>query len=625
MTRFAAALLAILLAGPALAQVQTKGTPTLQIDKAGSTRCLYLWDLNNASPTDKSLPFGCIDSKGAWNLPDRLRNKQDIDEVTLRGFGYVGDGTSHPLSGVTSLNGRSTAGWTLSQWQALLPAAGALSDEIDGAVINSVIQSTTGAITLRLGPGTARFSQPIASSCGRSISFVGAGSDLTVFQFGTTNGWNHCATGTVKPDKLELHGITFKSTDTASTSTIGVNARFQPQVNGFYDNFAVNGFNTGMVLDGSAGTTINKGMLEAGPSRKGLATTGVGIWFKGVSTFVNHVQNTRVQHFKLGYRFQSTITGPGLGLEDQSLINSAAGEVDTCVQIDSDWDGYSPIQYAIDNMSCDAFGQGLVAKQAGQLTIKGGNWLVHPATGSWTPAGRDFFNFCRVTSARLENAWISNNGEALSLRSYINLADASCGNGAPSDVKITNNKLEYVNLTTTGAMIVKNSAATGIRAQGNTFTNFFTPQATPPSNAFSWGGTDGASALVANTPGQMISISPGAVPISNVTQTTLGTLSIPPGMWSCHATVQVLPASGALVAVMQAAFNNGSATLPLAPGGGMMKFTGSFSNEEIRPIGPWVFDFTTATGNTSVYVVGVASYSGGSLQMNTVAQCVRLR
>ncbi|QEN90799.1 hypothetical protein FZC33_32880 [Labrys sp. KNU-23] len=372
---------------------------------------------------------------------------------------------------------------------------------------------------------------------------------------------------------------------------------------------------------------IDGGMLTAGPSRKGLANAGDGIWFRGTNTFVNRIQNTLTQYYRIGYRFQSTNPPNMLGLEDQSLINSAAGEVGTCIRIDSDYKGYSPLQYVADNFSCDSYEGHVDAQQVSHLSIKGGNWLIHPTTGSWTPAGKNFFNFCRASTVRLEGAWISNNAQPIGVRSLINITADSCGipsgTGA-SDVQIRNNKIEYRGLTTSAAMIVKAAGTSGVVVAGNLFTAFFRP-GPPPSNAFSWAASDSQSALYQGLAGELVQISSPPVDMIDGKVRDIGTFSLAPGVWSCHAQLQLLPASGTKVRVFQGAFSTQSTAMPVAPGQGMFMETGEWSGGEIRSVGPFVFDFTTKAASSPVHIVGAASFARGQLQMNSVGQCVRLR
>ena len=53
------------------------------------------------------------------------------EPIHVKNFGAVGDGNSHPISGITEFNGELTIGWTLAQWQVIFPLAQSLSDEID--------------------------------------------------------------------------------------------------------------------------------------------------------------------------------------------------------------------------------------------------------------------------------------------------------------------------------------------------------------------------------------------------------------------------------------------------------------------------------------------------------------
>lgn len=63
----------------------------------------------------------------------------------VRSYGAVGDGTSRPLSGVTTFRGGNTTGWTLAQWQAVLPHVTALSNQLDWACAQDAIRIAKGA------------------------------------------------------------------------------------------------------------------------------------------------------------------------------------------------------------------------------------------------------------------------------------------------------------------------------------------------------------------------------------------------------------------------------------------------------------------------------------------------
>jgi hypothetical protein len=126
---------------------------------------------------------------GAPSLFDLGKTTADIG--TLRGWGYIGDGLSHPLSSVASFNGASSVGRTLAQWQAVLSAATALTDEIDGVAIQSVINAGRPVF---LPPGMGRISRTITASCSKGLSIRGSGPKLSslVFTAGGADGIDVC-------------------------------------------------------------------------------------------------------------------------------------------------------------------------------------------------------------------------------------------------------------------------------------------------------------------------------------------------------------------------------------------------------------------------------------------------
>ena len=405
----------------------------------------------------------------------------DADMATLRGYGYIGDGGSHPLSGIASLYGLlNTSGWTLAQWQALLPAATALSDEIDGVAINSAIAAATGPVAIHFGATHARASHPIAS-CAQSVALHGWGPKVTIIDFVGSDGWDHCQGAGATDTKIEAQNLRLHSLSSGG-STYGIKATFTPDRNVELRNVEIDGFNACALFTNAAGTLIDHGLC-ASEIAPGSTTVGNGIEFAGTSSFVNHVRDTLVQGYAVGYRYHSTNPAGSLGLEDVSIENSAAGGAKFCIEIVADYSGYSPLEYSVRNFSCDATSGFVDAEAVSGLNIEGGDWLVDAPVGTWTGVGADFFTFKRVNSARLRDAWISNNAVVMSIGSYVHVMDS--GPAPATDVKITDNKIEYQGLTTSEAMIVKDVGTTGVAARGNVFTQFFAPTV-PPSNAFSW-------------------------------------------------------------------------------------------------------------------------------------------
>jgi hypothetical protein len=95
-----------------------------------------------------SLPSNIFNSVNTWNALQYYAGAghfqesltQFITDVdVLRPYCYQGDGVAHTLSSVTSCNGVNMSGTSLAQWQAVLPSATSLLDDIDGDAINSYI------------------------------------------------------------------------------------------------------------------------------------------------------------------------------------------------------------------------------------------------------------------------------------------------------------------------------------------------------------------------------------------------------------------------------------------------------------------------------------------------------
>lgn len=72
----------------------------------------------------------------------------------VRSFGGIGDGTSRTLSQMASFRGQTTTGWTLAQWQAVLPHVTALSNQLDWACAQDAARVAKAA-----GGGVVHFPQ----------------------------------------------------------------------------------------------------------------------------------------------------------------------------------------------------------------------------------------------------------------------------------------------------------------------------------------------------------------------------------------------------------------------------------------------------------------------------------
>lgn len=106
-------------------------------------------------------------------------------------FGFVGDGQSHPLSGVTAFAGEDATGWTLARWRTKVPQITSLADEIDTVAVQAWI-NRAGAkpCEVRLPPNcTWRRSFKVQSGVG-DITLTGMNSNIQDNP-GLAVGWEH--------------------------------------------------------------------------------------------------------------------------------------------------------------------------------------------------------------------------------------------------------------------------------------------------------------------------------------------------------------------------------------------------------------------------------------------------
>lgn len=69
----------------------------------------------------------------------RSLSSRTAERLSVKDFGAIGDGSSHPLSGVTLLGNVNVTGWTLAQWQTIYPHATALTNELDWCAIQAAV------------------------------------------------------------------------------------------------------------------------------------------------------------------------------------------------------------------------------------------------------------------------------------------------------------------------------------------------------------------------------------------------------------------------------------------------------------------------------------------------------
>ena len=107
------------------------------------------------------------------------------DVVSVKSFGAIMDGLSHPLS---------TQYATLAAAQAVYPHAVALTDEIDWCAIQGAVNALNTAI--RIPAGTALINHPVVSTSTTPIAVIGDGVNTSAIIQTTTgaDGWRHTST-----------------------------------------------------------------------------------------------------------------------------------------------------------------------------------------------------------------------------------------------------------------------------------------------------------------------------------------------------------------------------------------------------------------------------------------------
>lgn len=116
------------------------------------------------------------DDRTVTGLADYLANNAVFN---VKDYGAIGDGSSHPLSGVYS---------TLADAQEVYPDATALTDEIDWCAIMKAVgqvPTTTGGGLVRIPAGTYRLHTSIDLTDHNNIALVGDGTRITVLEWTT--------------------------------------------------------------------------------------------------------------------------------------------------------------------------------------------------------------------------------------------------------------------------------------------------------------------------------------------------------------------------------------------------------------------------------------------------------
>lgn len=278
--------------------------------------------------------------------PQKLAPALAASVAPLLRYGFVGDGTSRPISGVTRFNGINTSGYTLAQWQALVPEIGALTDEIDGVAIQAAINAQASGIffgAICLPPNSnGRLSFPLRSKGNLAIN--GFGSRLSAY-FSSSPMIIHGTAAAPIAGEFFAHKLNLDCRGQAS----GIRAFFHPSIGGASGQaftltdstvYGVSGANGVEIINATRTIHVSNVTIWSGTYQNGLAglqitaqkyaanTIGNSQEVPGTSVCSN-IYSVQTSLFEWGYRFSmlnsgasASGSGPAYGHIEGVVIDS---------------------------------------------------------------------------------------------------------------------------------------------------------------------------------------------------------------------------------------------------------------------------------------------------------------
>ena len=300
----------------------------------------------------------------------RTQHQKNSDTISIKDFGAIGDGTSHPLSGVSLLGSQVTSGWSLAQWQGFWPHVTSLTNELDWASIQASVNYVNSLPSTPLKPGifvpAGRYLINSTIQLYNSISLQGVARDIG-YSTGFTHSSEFLASTTmgsmIDVSGGEIHisdlGLYGQNAATYGLYTSGTFGRFAPgftfarvalssfTISGVYlnntgiakmNNLQIsNCVSCGIDLSGSGDTDIDgcyintntdaTNSLTVGPSS--AAVLGVGIRLRadtvsgGAGPNVN-IRGGKIEFNKIGVLINA---GGAVNINGVNLDSNALGSV----------------------------------------------------------------------------------------------------------------------------------------------------------------------------------------------------------------------------------------------------------------------------------------------------------
>ncbi|MBA9068006.1 hypothetical protein FHR71_001741 [Methylobacterium sp. RAS18] len=321
-------------------------------------------------------------------------------------YRFFGDGVSRPISGITRFNGVNTTGYTLAQWQALVPEIGALTDEIDGVAIQATINAQASGIffgAICLPPNSnGRLSFPLRSKGNLAIN--GFGGRLSAYFSGSPMIIHGTAVAPIAGEFF-AHKLNLDCRGQAS----GIRAFFHPSIGAgsgqaftLTDStvYGVSGANGVEVINATRTIHVSNVTIWSGTYQNGLAGLQVTAQKYAANTIGNsqevpgtsvcsNIYNVQTSLFEWGYRFSmlnsgasASGSGPAYGHIEGVVIDSCRAyngrgfiKVDNQNNLAGQFYNYGSPLWKISN--CDYQGFGSFASLSGLTSVSISNcWMA---------------------------------------------------------------------------------------------------------------------------------------------------------------------------------------------------------------------------------------------------------
>ena len=294
----------------------------------------------------------------------------------------------NPISTIEFFAGVNTTGYTLAQWQALVPQIKSLWDEVDGVAIQALINAASGPMTIELPFGVACTSWPLLS--GRyELHVKGKGQFATslIQSVQGQDGWHHGTSdtpyGTIYNSRLSLSdfGLQCSGKGGLAVSVAGTgNAGYFISNIQLYGvgNSGYNYWHDGVAYAGCSYVYIT-GLCIDGPQNTVLTNTGTAIAFTGLSTAQYMVRDSTVGWYQYALTATSGDNNGGHDMEGFVLDNFQANQIMYGVTVTyNGTSGYRSPQWILHDCQWNIFSQWLNIDHVSEINIT--NNLVYAST-----------------------------------------------------------------------------------------------------------------------------------------------------------------------------------------------------------------------------------------------------